>query len=65
MGWNYAFLLNLISTVALSYIHIIHNNVPWYITVILCLNFILLIVSSGMIDEKDRQRDERIKQLVR
>lgn len=63
MSWHYLFLVNLISAIGLLVIHLTYNNVPWYLSAILCLNLMLLIVSSGMNDEKDKERDERIKQL--
>ena len=63
MGWHYIFLLNTMSAVALSGIHILNNGAPWYLTVILFLNIILLSVSSLVIDDKNSKRDERIEQL--
>ena len=63
MDWNYVFFINLSSAVVLSYIHAINSNVPWYLTVILILNVVLSMVSSGMLDEKAKERDERIEQL--
>ena len=62
MGWNYVFLMNLISAVGISVVYLTHNDVPWYLTAILCLNIMLLAVSSLMNDMKDRKRDERIEE---
>ena len=63
MGWHYIFLLNMMGAVALSGIHVLNNGAPWYLTVILFLNIILLSVSSLVIDDKNSKRDERIEQL--
>ncbi len=64
MGWNYVFLINLINAAGITVIYLTHNNnVPWYLTAILCLNLMLLVVSSLMNDEKNADRDKKIKQL--
>ena len=63
MGWNYLFFANLVSAVGISVIHLIHDNLPWYLTAILCLNIMLLAVSSLVIDMKNMDRDEKIAQL--
>ena len=57
------FLANLLNAIGLFVIHLTHNDVPWFLTAILCLNLALLVVSSIINDMKDRNRDERIEQL--
>lgn len=59
MGWNYVFLLNLFGAAGLSIIYLTHDYLPWYLKAILCLNLLLLAVSSIMNDEKDRERDKK------
>lgn len=63
MGWNYFSLANMISAVGLFALHITRDNVPWYLTVILFLNCILVVVSSLIMDSENSQRDKRIKNL--
>ena len=63
MDWNYLFFVNLIFATGLLVMHLTRDNVPWYLSAILCLNFLLLIISSAMNGEKDRERDKRIEQL--
>ena len=63
MGWNYVFLINLVSAAGLSIIYLTHDYLPWYLRAILCLNLLLSAVSSITMDCKDSQRDERIEQL--
>lgn len=63
MGWHYLFLANLVSAVWLFAEHVTRDNVPWYLTAILCLNFMLVMTSTLIMDFKNSQRDERIEKL--
>lgn len=63
MGWNWIFLLNLVSAAGIFYINLTHNNVPWWLTAIFCLNIVLLAVSALINDMKNMDRDEKIEQL--
>lgn len=40
MDWNYVFFVNMISAAVISAMYLTKDNMPWYLTAILCLNLI-------------------------
>ena len=63
MGRNYLYFINAVSAAGIFAIHITKNNVPWYMTAMLCLNIAFLSILSFIHDWKERDTDDKIEAL--